>query len=158
MHAPISIQEFAVATPYTDPVDRKRRRFVSLRLVLCALMAPLAASCTKSIRIQPDAYRSAFADTTRSYELHMKNGTEFVSRRAAVVDSVVVIKKGYQVQTDPWRQMDLLKPPITLSLNDVDHVTQVHTPDRDNTALVIVLGSLAIALGFAFLNSPKGFD
>ena len=129
------------------------KRKAQVYAVGSATVILLFGACTKSIRIEPDVFPSALSDSTRQFDLHMKNGTEFVSRKASVTDSVVVITSGYQIQTDPWRQMDLLKPPITLSLNDVEHVSEVQTPDRDNMALVIVLASLAILLAFGIVHS-----
>lgn len=113
------------------------------------LILVFLTACTKTVRIvEPADYDTALADTTHMFEIHMRDGAEFVSKKAHVEgDSVLVVTKGYQVQTDEWRQKKMASVPIPISMNNIDHISQIEI-DQD-TSLAVVLVTLAIVLGVA---------
>ena len=119
-----------------------------------SLAGVVAVSCTKTVRMVPREDLSVLADTTRTFEIHTKDGNQFVSKKATVSDSVLVVKKGYQVQTDPWRQKSLASVPIQIPMSDIDTVSQIEI-GQDRT-LAVVLITLGVVLGVAILLGMGG--
>lgn len=127
----------------------RRRAFLSVLLIV------IFASCTKTVRVvQPLDYATALADSTRTFEIHMRDGSEFVSKHATMEgDTVLVVTKGYQVHTDPWRQKELATVPFTVPTRDIRSVSQVELDQDRSLAIVLIgLGALlvvAVTIGWA---------
>ena len=121
------------------------------RLLLPAILIIAAlAACTKTVRmVELREYDTALADTTRMFEIHTRDGAQFVSKKGHVEgDTVLVVTKGYQVQTDPWRQKALANVPIYIPMASVEQISQIDI-DQD-TSLGVVLVILAVVLAAAF--------
>ena len=122
-----------------------QRLIFPLILSIATLLA-----CTKTARIvEPLDYDTALTDTTRMFEIHTRDKSVFISRKAIVQgDTMLVVMRGYQVQDDPWRQKKMASTPIHIPFNSVGHVSEIEI--AQDRSLTVVLVTLAIVVAVAF--------
>ncbi len=121
------------------------------RFLLLIVLAVTLAACTKTVRVvEPLDYSVPLTDTTRMFEIHTRDGAIFVSKKAQVQsDTLLVVTRGYQVQTDPWRQKKLASAPIHIPVSNISQISQIDI-DQDRS-LAVVLVTLAVVVGVGFL-------
>ena len=109
-----------------------RRLILSLVLSLTAVLA-----CTKSVRVvEPLDYGTALTDTTLTFEIHTRDGTVFVSKKARLEADTLVVMRGHQVQEDPWRQK-AASIPIRIPVSNIKQVSQVELARGQSFALMV---------------------